>query len=270
MGLRLDKNLDPVDLGQQQTIRQLNNPGPVLLLGAPGVGKGTQAEILAKLWGVPKISTGDILRANAASGTRLGLHASKIMRSGGLVPDQIMTEMLADRLRLSDTAGGFILDGFPRTVGQAQWLDNHIGVHRNGDAVGIINLYIDYERIVQRVAYRRVCPLCKSVYNLVLAPPKQADRCDKDNSELEQRSDDRIEVLQARLDVFKRDTEPLLQYYRKDRMVIDVDAGQSLSLVTRDIVSGLKAFRSARPDRDLCPRLIHLFASDGRCRAVDN
>ena len=107
-------------------------PGPVLLLGAPGVGKGTQADKLAELWGVPKISTGEILRANVANGTHLGIKANRIMKLGSLVPDQIMTGMVADRLGLSDTATGFILDGFPRTVHQAQWLDEYLSDCRNG------------------------------------------------------------------------------------------------------------------------------------------
>lgn len=253
----MDKNLNTVDLGPKYTIAQFDVPGPVLLLGAPGVGKGTQAEILAKLWGVPKISTGDILRTNVASRTGLGLHASRIMKSGGLVPDQIMTEMVFNRLGLSDTAGGFILDGFPRTIGQAQWLDHHLGNHRNGDALGIISLCMDYERIVQRISHRRVCPLCKTVYNTLLVPPKQIDKCDKDNWDLVQRSDDRVEVLHTRLDIFRRETEPLVQYYRKNREVIEVDAEQSSSLVTRDIVSGLIAFRSASLDGNRCPNLNH-------------
>jgi adenylate kinase len=257
MGLKLDRNLDPVDPDLKDTIGQLNEPGPVLLLGAPGVGKGTQADKLATLWGVPKISTGDILRANVARGTTLGRHASRIMKSGGLVPDQIMIEMVADRVGFSDTATGFILDGFPRTVAQAEWLDSHLSAHRSGDMLGIIRLCMDYERIVKRVAYRRVCPVCKTVYNTLLMPPKQINRCDKDNSELEQRSDDRVEVLQTRLDVFRRETEPLIRYYRKHGVIIEVDAGQSPSSVTRDIVSGLTAFRSTSLDRHPYPYLNH-------------
>src|SRR5579871_3499637 len=157
MSLVWEKDLDQVD--PRRPGRQLKDPGPVLLLGAPGVGKGTQAEVLAKLWGVPKIATGDILRANVASGTKLGLRASRIMKSGGLVPDQVMTEMVANRLELADTAGGFILDGFPRTVGQAQWLDSHLNTHRDGAVLGIINLRMDFELIVERVVYRMVCPV---------------------------------------------------------------------------------------------------------------
>jgi adenylate kinase len=222
---------------------QIREPGPLLLLGAPGVGKGTQADKLAELWGVPKVSTGEILRANVANGTPLGVEANRIMKLGGLVPDQIMTEMVADRLGLSDTAMGFILDGFPRTVHQAQWLDGHLSFHPNSARLGIINLFMDLERIVDRIVHRRVCPLCKTIYNTQLMPPKRMGSCDKDNAELVQRSDDRLEVYQRRLDVFKRATEPLIQYYRGRSQFIEVDAEKPPSLVTRDIVAGLMNLR---------------------------
>jgi len=223
---------------------EIGEPGPVLLVGAPGVGKGTQADNLAKLWGVPKISTGDILRANVANGTALGVQADRIMKLGGLVPDQIMTEMVADRLDLSDTATGFILDGFPRTVRQAQWLDGYLSIQRRGAHLGVISMCMDLEQIVKRVIYRRVCPLCKTVYNAQYIPPKQVGRCDKDGSELEQRSDDSLEVFQTRLDVFKQETEPLIQYYRDHSLFIEVDADKPPTLVTRDIVAGLMGLRT--------------------------
>lgn len=253
MSPQWERDLDQIDLDLLHAGRQLRDPGPVLLLGAPGVGKGTQAEILAGLWGVPKISTGDILRANVASGTELGLRASKIMKAGGLVPDPVMTEMVSNRLALADTARGFILDGFPRTVGQAQWLDGLLSARRQGAVLGIISMSVDYERIVERVAYRRVCPLCKTTYNTLLVPPKQIGKCDKDNTELEQRNDDRVEVLQKRLEVFRRETEPLVEHYRNHRLVIEVDAGQSPSSVTRDIAVSLAAFRKASLDGSQMP-----------------
>lgn len=218
-------------------------PGPVLLLGAPGVGKGTQADKLAELWGVPKISTGEILRANVANGTHLGIKANRIMKLGNLVPDQIITGMVADRLALSDTAMGFILDGFPRTVHQAQWLDEYLSEYRNGAVLRIVNLSMDFEGIVERIVHRRVCPLCKTTYNARLMPPKRAGRCDRDDAELIQRSDDRLEVFETRFEVFKRETEPLIQYYRHRSLFIEVDAEKPPSSVTRDIVAGLTNFR---------------------------
>ena len=244
-GTKLDDCLKSFAREEDGAIRE---PGPVLLLGAPGVGKGTQADTLAKLWKVPKISTGDILRTNVVNGTTLGVEADRIMKRGGLVPDQIMTEMISDRLGLSDTAAGFILDGFPRNIRQAQWLDGYLSAHRRRTLLGVISMLIGLERVVERVVHRRVCPLCKSVYNTQLMPPKRIGRCDLDDSGLEQRSDDRLQVFQTRLAVFKRETEPLIQYYRGRPLFIEVDADKPPSVVTRDIVAGLTRFRK-RMDR---------------------
>jgi adenylate kinase len=221
----------------------VSEPGPVLLLGAPGVGKGTQAEKLAELWGVPTISTGEILRTNVANGTPLGIQANRIMKLGGLVPDQIMNGMVADRLGFADTASGFILDGFPRTVHQAEWLDRYLSDHREGAVLGIISMHMDFRGIVERVVNRRVCPLCKTVYNTHLMPPVRVGRCDKDDVELIQRSDDRLEVFETRLEVFKRETEPLIEYFRGRALFIEVDAEKPPSSVTRDIVAGLVSSR---------------------------
>ena len=225
---------------------QTSDPGPVLLLGAPGVGKGTQADFLAKLWGVPKISTGDILRANVAEGTALGVKASKIMKRGGLVPDLLVAEMVAERLAKSDAARGFILDGFPRTVWQARWLDEYLRVHCKGALLGIISMSMELPRIAERVVHREACPVCKTVYNALLMPPKQKGRCDKDGAELEQRNDDSLEIFQARIEVFKRETEPLIQYYRTHSRFIEVEADRPPSIVTEDIVSGLMGFREQK------------------------
>jgi adenylate kinase len=218
-------------------------PGPVLLLGAPGAGKGTQADVLAELWGIPKISTGEILRRNVANGTALGLRAKKIMKDGGLVPDQVMMEMVADRLGLPDAAQGFILDGFPRTVPQAEWFDEYLNDHQPGTLLAIVNLSINLERLVSRVIHRRVCPLCRSAYNEELMPPKRAGICDRDGSVLEQRNDDRLEVFKTRLDVFRRETEPLIHFYRNHDLFLEVDAEVSPASVTAEIVSGLKSCR---------------------------
>lgn len=223
--------------------RQTGEPGPVLLVGPPGVGKGTQAETLAKLWGVPPISTGEILRTNVANGSELGVQANRIMKLGGLVPDPIMTEMVANRLGLSDTAAGFILDGFPRTVGQAQWLDEYLGAHRRGSQLAIISMSMDYRRIAERVIHRRVCPLCKTVYNIHFMPPKRTGRCDRDGSELQSRTDDGVEVFQTRLEVFRRETEPLIHYYRGHVLFIEIDADNPPSMVTENIVTILKGLR---------------------------
>jgi len=224
--------------------QQISRPGPVLLLGAPGVGKGTQADTLATLWGVPKISTGDILRENVANRTELGAQADRVMKLGGLVPDEMMTGMVADRLRAPDTLAGFILDGFPRTVGQAQWLDQHLEVHRADARLAVVSMYMEPRRIVERVVHRRICPLCKTAYNTQSLPPKRLGRCDKDGAELIQRSDDSPEVFAKRLGVFKQETEPLLEYYHGHSLFIEVDAAKSPASVSIEIASGLMNFRA--------------------------
>jgi len=235
--------MDSRALAAKRAVVLAEGPGPVLLLGAPGVGKGTQAEVLAKLWGVPKISTGDILRANVTNGTPLGAQASQIMKLGGLVPDQIMTEMITNRLSESDTQAGFILDGFPRTVGQAEWLDEYLGIHRSGAELAVISMCMDPEQILKRVVYRRVCPVCKTVYNTELMPPRREGRCDLDDAELIQRNDDSAAIFQTRLEIFKRETEPLFEFYRSHFLFIEIDAGKAPSLVTRDISTSLSRFR---------------------------
>ena len=239
-----DQLLSHAVLTEDRSIADAVRPGPVLLLGAPGVGKGTQGEILAKLWGVPKISTGDILRANVAKGTPLGVKAAQIMKSGGLVPDDLVNQMVADRLRDRDTEAGFILDGFPRTVGQAEWLDEYLDAHRKGEALAIVSMCMDCDQIVQRVVHRTVCPVCKTVYNTELMPPRRAGHCDLDDAELIQRNDDSAAVFQKRLEVFKRETEPLFEFYRSHFLFIEVDAGKSPTSVTRDISTNLSRLRN--------------------------
>lgn len=236
---RIEGCLGPGILASKDATLRISAPGPVVLLGAPGVGKGTQSDTLAKIWRVPKISTGEILRANVASGTPLGVQANEIMRRGGLVPDHIITEMVARRIGVSDAIAGFILDGFPRTAMQARWLDGHLAVHRNFASLTIINMHMEPQKIVDRIIHRRICPCCETVYNTRLKPPRRNGRCDRDGSALVQRSDDSIEVFQERLDTFKRETEPLIEHYQSHRMFMIVDADRPTLTVTRDIVESV-------------------------------
>ena len=239
-----DRLLSHAVLTENRSTADAVRPGPVLLLGAPGVGKGTQGEILAKIWRVPKISTGDILRANVSNGTPLGVQAAQMMKSGGLVPDDLVTDMVAERLRDRDTEAGFILDGFPRTVCQAEWLDKYLNAHRKGEALAIVSMCMDHDQILQRVVHRTVCPVCKTVYNTELMPPKRAGHCDLDDAELIQRNDDSAVIFKTRLEVFRRETEPLFEFYRSHFLFIEVDAGKTPSSVTRDISTSLSRLRN--------------------------
>src|SRR5208282_5342041 len=153
-------------------------PGPILLLGAPGVGKGTQAKELVKLWNIPQISTGDLLRGNVARGTNLGKTAKEIMARGELVPDSLVDEMVAARLLEPDTARGYILDGFPRTLGQAHWLDGRLAAQIESLPVVAISIHVDYNQLLRRITGRRNCPVCQTIYNIYGNPPKRNGFCD--------------------------------------------------------------------------------------------
>jgi adenylate kinase len=151
--------------------------------------------------------------------------------------------MVANRLDRADTAEGVILDGFPRTVGQADWFDEYLDDHQHGAHLAVVSLNMDLDRLVARVIYRTVCPVCGSVYNEELMPPKRTGICDNDDSVLEQRNDDRLDVFKTRLGVFRRETEPLIRFYSKRGMFLEVDAERSPESVTEDIVSGMMACR---------------------------
>jgi adenylate kinase len=243
---RIEGCLSPDSLEPIHSIVGAKAPGPIVLLGAPGVGKGTQADTLAKIWGIPKISTGEILRANVANGTALGIQADEIMRRGGLVPDHVITEMVAGRIAASDAAAGFILDGFPRTAMQAQWLDGHLALQRDFAQLTIIYMRMEPLKIIERIIHRRICPCCKTVYNTRLKPPRQPGTCDHDGSALVQRSDDSLEVFEERLDAFKRETEPLIEYYRGHRTIMLVDADRPSPMVTLDIVDSIARLTDSR------------------------
>ena len=157
-----------VDQGREAGRKIL--PGPILLLGAPGVGKGTQAKELVKIWGIPQISTGDLLRANVAQGSELGKMAKEIMGRGELVPDTLVNEMVAIRLQQPDTANGYILDGFPRTLVQAGWLDGRLAALSTGLPVVAVSIQVDYNQLLRRITGRRNCPVCQSIYNVYGKP----------------------------------------------------------------------------------------------------
>lgn len=214
--------------------------GPVILLGAPGAGKGTQAKIIAARYGIPQISTGDILRDNVARGTELGRKTDPIMKSGALVPDELMLAMVGDRLNQKDCDRGFILDGFPRTVGQAEWLDNYLHTrsfdgHRLGPIV--INVKVGYNQLLQRITGRRSCPVDGTIYNIYFQPPKKEGVCDCCEAQLVQRKDDREEVISQRLKAYETQTLPLVDYYRKQGRLLELNGELPPQEVTAETVA---------------------------------
>jgi adenylate kinase len=190
----------------------------VVFLGPPGVGKGTQAARLARELGVPHLSTGDLLRAAVAARTPLGLEADGHMRAGRLVPDDLVLKILHERLAQPDAGAGYLLDGFPRNLVQAEALGKFAEIDR------VVSFDLSPDVLVRRLSDRRVCPNCQSVYNLSSNPPKVAERCDTDGSLLVQRPDDRPEAVTTRLKVYADQTAPLLEYYRARHLLRPVDA----------------------------------------------
>jgi adenylate kinase len=190
----------------------------IVFLGPPGAGKGTQAAALAKELGIPHLSTGDILRASVAAGTVLGREARGYMDAGRLVPDALVLKMLAERLAASDARSGYLLDGFPRTIPQAEALD---GI---APSEIVVSFEIPSHLLVARLSQRRVCPKCNTVYNVETQPPRIAGRCDRDGTELIQRPDDRPEAVAIRLKVYTEQTAPLLDFYRSRGRLRPIDA----------------------------------------------
>jgi adenylate kinase len=213
--------------------------GPVILLGPPGAGKGTQAKQIVERYGIPQISTGDLLRDNVARKTRLGLDAEAIMARGELVPDELMYGIVAERLRQVDCQRGFVLDGFPRTAAQAGWLDAFLEKEFfekcEACAPVVIQLLVDYNQLLLRLAGRRSCPTCGRLYNLHFQPPRVDELCDLDGSPLMIRNDDRPEVISERLAAYENQTRPVADYYRAQHRLVAVNADQSVAVVTAEI-----------------------------------
>ena len=220
------------------------SPGPILLLGAPGVGKGTQAKELVAAWGIPQISTGDLLRANVGLGTALGILAKSVLDRGELVSDDLVNDMVAERLKAPDTAAGYILDGFPRTLGQADWLDAHLAVSTNALPVIAVSIQVGYNQLLRRITGRRSCPVCKSIYNIYLQPPKIDELCDLDGTPLVRRSDDTEEVFEERMRAYSALTAPVVDHYRALGRFEEVDGEQPVSVVTAAVMNAVVRLRS--------------------------
>jgi adenylate kinase len=227
-----------VDKTAENSAEKLNQA--VVFLGPPGAGKGTQAKELAKLYGVPHLSTGDMLRENIAQGTPLGLQAKPIMARGDLVPDSLVLQMVKARIQNADCSFGFVFDGFPRTVAQAQYFGELL--RRCGyEQPVVVHFAIDPALVLKRITGRRMCKVGGEIYNIFERPTRVAGRCDNDGGELEQRPDDREEIVAPRLAAYAKQTAPLVAYYRRLGRLHDVDAAQSIEAVSRrvlDIVRG--------------------------------
>ena len=218
-------------------------PGPILLLGAPGVGKGTQAKELVKLWGIPQISTGDLLRANVTQGTQLGRVAKEIMGRGELVPDSLVDEMVAVRLQAPDTVNGYILDGFPRTLGQAGWLDGRLAAQAQGLPVIAVSIQVDYNQLLRRITGRRNCPVCQTIYNIYVNPPKRSGFCDVEGAALVQRADDTETVFHERMRAYSALTAPVIEHYRDLGRFAEVDGDRPISTIAAGIVAAVERLR---------------------------
>ena len=193
----------------------------IIMLGAPGAGKGTMASRLSERFGLPHISTGDIFRENIKNGTELGKKAKSYMDQGLLVPDELTCDLVTDRIGQDDCKKGFILDGFPRTINQAEALTDALG--KKGQQIDYaVNVIVSDEKIVSRMSGRRVCPKCGASYHLVTLPPKAEGICDKCGSELTQRADDDAETVKKRLKIYHEQTEPLIAYYNNLGVIVEI------------------------------------------------
>ena len=208
----------------------------IIMLGAPGAGKGTQAKMIAEKYSIPHVSTGDIFRANIKEQTELGMEAKKYMDQGLLVPDELTVKILLDRVAKDDCKNGYVLDGFPRTIPQAEVLDK--AVSELNDSIDFaINVDVEDENIIRRMSGRRACLKCGATYHIEHIPPKKEGICDKCGSELVLRDDDKPETVEKRLKVYHEQTQPLIDYYNKKGILKEVDGSQDMKDVFNAIVS---------------------------------
>lgn len=212
----------------------------IVMLGAPGAGKGTQAKKIAGKYGIPHVSTGDIFRANIKNGTKLGMQAKAYMDAGNLVPDEITIGMLLDRIHQEDCEKGYVLDGFPRTIPQAESLT--AALKERGESIDYaIDVDVPDENIIRRMSGRRACLSCGATYHIVYNAPKKEGVCDQCGEPLVLRDDDKPETVQNRLNVYHRQTQPLIDYYKREGVLAQVDGTQDMEQVFQDIVKILGA-----------------------------
>ena len=213
----------------------------IVLVGPPGAGKGTQAQFIASHLAIPKISTGDIFRYNVSRGTALGRKAKGYMERGDLVPDEVTIAMVRDRLCEDDAQAGFLLDGFPRNVPQAETLEKMLSEWEARLDV-VLELVVDDDEVVRRLSGRRTCHQCGRVWHVLFDPPARGDTCDDDGSELFQRDDDREETIRHRLEVYQDQTAPLVAYYADQAILLGIDATGPVEEVTDRALSSLRRF----------------------------
>ena len=223
--------------------------GPIILLGAPGAGKGTQAKRIAEAYAIPQISTGDLFRENVARGTELGLKVRSILDHGDLVSDDLVNDMVAGRLKQMDCDRGFILDGFPRTVAQAEWFEGYLKSQRLCEGRPapysalqpvVLEIVVRYNQLLQRISGRRSCPTCGRIYNVYFQPPKVEGICDVDGGRFVARPDDKEEVVAERLKAYERQTLPLVDYYNTKGRLVEINGEQPVEAVAAQVFSAIE------------------------------
>jgi adenylate kinase len=208
------------------------------------VGKGTQAKAIMAAWGNVQISTGDLLRENRERSTPLGLAAERLMADGKLVPDDLVNQMVAERLAQPDTARGYLLDGYPRTLAQAEWLDARLGAIPGGLPLIAVSIQVSYTQLLRRITGRRNCPTCQRIYNVYLQPPKVDTVCDVEGTPLVQRADDTEAVFHERMRTYTALTAPVVEHYRASSRFVEVDGEQPADEVMAGIMAAVARLRS--------------------------
>lgn len=223
-------------------------PGPILLLGAPGAGKGTQSKLLMARWSVPQISTGDLLREMRKdpekSASPLGQQMRQVMDAGHLIPNELVEAIVLDRLRQSDTKRGYILDGFPRTLPQAIWLDEELGSEKEALPVVAVSIQVSYTKLLRRITGRRSCPTCGRIYNIYFCLPEHETVCDVDGTVLVQRPDDTEEVFAERMRTYEEMTAPVVEHYHGMARFAEVDGDLPVGEITQAIIDAIVRLRS--------------------------
>ncbi|HUU14574.1 MAG TPA: adenylate kinase [Terriglobia bacterium] len=211
----------------------------LIFLGAPGAGKGTQAREVSNQFAIPQISTGDMLREAVKKQTALGMAAKAKMEAGELVPDEVVCGIVEERISEPDCAKGFILDGFPRTIAQAEFVDRMLETKGRGNPL-VLNIKVDQDLLMKRLTGRRTCAVCGEIYNVYFNPPKQEGVCDKDGGKLTQRADDNEETIRQRLVAYEKQTSPLIDYYRQKNLLHDVEGDKEPEVIAEGLCKFLK------------------------------